>query len=40
MMGAECQHQSGLHVQEDAFILEVADPDTGCILRIDGSDRN
>jgi phenylacetate-CoA ligase len=32
MMGAECQHQSGLHVQEDAFILEVADPDTGRIL--------
>ena len=32
MMGAECQHQSGMHVQEDAFILEVADPDTGRIL--------
>ncbi len=32
MMGAECQHQSGLHVQEDAFIREVADPDTGRIL--------
>lgn len=29
MMGAECRHQSGLHVQEDAFILEIADPETG-----------
>lgn len=32
MMGAECRHQTGMHVQEDAFILEIADPDTGQIL--------
>ncbi|MFN9805078.1 MAG: phenylacetate--CoA ligase family protein [Betaproteobacteria bacterium] len=32
MMGAECRHQRGMHVQEDAFILEIADPDTGRIL--------
>ncbi|MGE0314311.1 MAG: phenylacetate--CoA ligase family protein [Lautropia sp.] len=32
MMGAECRHQTGMHVQEDAFILEIADPDTGEIL--------
>jgi phenylacetate-CoA ligase len=32
MMGAECRHQTGMHVQEDAFILEIADPDTGRIL--------
>jgi phenylacetate-CoA ligase len=32
MMGAECRHQSGMHVQEDAFILEIADPDTGRLL--------
>ena len=27
-MAAECQHKSGMHVFEDAFILEVNDPDT------------
>jgi phenylacetate-CoA ligase len=32
MLAAECRHQSGMHVQEDAFILEIADPDTGAIL--------
>jgi phenylacetate-CoA ligase len=32
MLGAECRHQSGLHVMEDAFILEIADPQTGRIL--------
>ena len=32
MMGAECRHQTGMHVQEDAFILEIADPDTGKLL--------
>lgn len=32
MMGAECHAQSGMHVQEDAFILEIADPETGKIL--------
>lgn len=32
MLGAECRHQSGMHVQEDAFILEIADPESGRIL--------
>lgn len=32
MLGAECSHQTGMHVQEDAFILEIADPETGRIL--------
>jgi phenylacetate-CoA ligase len=32
MLAAECRHRSGLHVMEDAFILEIADPETGRIL--------
>ncbi len=32
MMAAECGHQSGMHVQEDAYILEIADPESGKIL--------
>ena len=32
MLAAECEHQRGMHVMEDAFILEIADPDTGRIL--------
>lgn len=32
MMAAECRHQTGMHVQEDAFILEIADPESGRIL--------
>jgi phenylacetate-CoA ligase len=32
MLAAECRHQSGMHVQEDAFILEIADPETGALL--------
>ena len=32
MLAAECRHQTGMHVQEDAFILEIADPETGEIL--------
>jgi phenylacetate-CoA ligase len=32
MLAAECQQQSGMHVMEDAFILEIADPQTGRIL--------
>lgn len=32
MLGAECRHQRGMHVQEDAFILEIADPESGQIL--------
>jgi phenylacetate-CoA ligase len=32
MLAAECRHQTGMHVQEDAFILEIADPETGALL--------
>jgi phenylacetate-CoA ligase len=32
MMAAECEHRSGMHIQEDAVILEIADPDTGALL--------
>lgn len=32
MLAAECRRQSGMHVMEDAFILEVADPETGRLL--------
>ena len=32
MMAAECGQQSGMHVQEDAYILEIADPESGRIL--------
>lgn len=32
MLAAECQHQRGMHVMEDAFILEMADPETGKIV--------
>jgi phenylacetate-CoA ligase len=32
MLAAECTHQRGMHVMEDAFILEMADPETGRIL--------
>jgi phenylacetate-CoA ligase len=32
MLAAECRHRSGPHVMEDAFILEIADPETGRIL--------
>lgn len=28
-VGIECQVQSGLHIWEDAYILEIIDPDTG-----------
>ena len=35
MMGAECTHRTGMHVMEDAFILEIADPGTGA-LQADG----
>jgi phenylacetate-CoA ligase len=33
MMAAECEHRTGMHVQEDAVILEIADPDSGRILQ-------
>ena len=32
MLGAECRHQRGMHVMEDAFILEIADPETGRLV--------
>ena len=32
MLAAECRHQRGPHVMEDAFILEIADAESGRIL--------
>ena len=32
MMAAECTHRTGMHVQEDAFILEIANPETGALV--------
>ena len=32
MMAAECSERSGMHIQEDAVILEIADPETGAML--------
>jgi phenylacetate-CoA ligase len=32
MMAAECTHRSGMHIQEDAVLLEIADPETGALL--------
>src|SRR3984893_12099696 len=32
MMAAECSERAGMHIQEDAVILEIADPETGAIL--------
>jgi phenylacetate-CoA ligase len=31
-MAAECTHRSGMHIQEDAVILEIADTESGRIL--------
>lgn len=31
MMAAECEHKTGMHINEDAVILEVADPETGAL---------
>jgi len=31
-VGMECEAQSGLHIWEDAYILEIIDPDTGATL--------
>ena len=31
-MASECTHRSGMHIQEDAVILEIADPETGRIV--------
>jgi phenylacetate-CoA ligase len=31
-LASECTHRSGMHIQEDAVILEVADPETGRIV--------
>jgi len=32
MLAAECSHQTGMHIQEDAFVLEIVDPETGTPL--------
>jgi phenylacetate-CoA ligase len=32
MLAAECEHQRGMHAMEDAFILEIANPETGAIV--------
>jgi phenylacetate-CoA ligase len=32
MMAAECSERAGMHIQEDAVILEIADPETGANL--------
>jgi phenylacetate-CoA ligase len=32
MMAAECEHKTGMHINEDALILEVADPQTGALM--------
>lgn len=29
LMAAECTHKDGMHIYEDAFVMEVCDPDTG-----------
>ncbi len=31
-VGIECEAQSGMHIWEDAYILEIVDPDTGEVL--------
>jgi hypothetical protein len=32
MMAAECGARGGMHIQEDAVILEIADTETGAVL--------
>jgi phenylacetate-CoA ligase len=32
MMAAECGERAGMHIQEDAVILEIADPETGKLV--------
>lgn len=32
MMAVECSERAGMHIQEDAVILEIADPQTGKVL--------
>ena len=32
MMAAECGERAGMHIQEDAVILEIADPDSGALV--------
>jgi phenylacetate-CoA ligase len=32
MMAAECSHRCGMHIQEDAVLLEIADPASGALL--------
>jgi phenylacetate-CoA ligase len=31
-VAGECEHKSGMHIFEDAFIAEIIDPDTGVVL--------
>jgi phenylacetate-CoA ligase len=31
-VAGECQFKCGMHIFEDAFIAEIIDPDTGCVL--------
>jgi len=32
MLAAECEHQSGMHIMEDALMIEIMDPETGAPL--------
>jgi phenylacetate-CoA ligase len=32
IVASECRHQTGMHAMEDAFALEIADPETGRIV--------
>ncbi|MBI3374361.1 MAG: phenylacetate--CoA ligase family protein [Betaproteobacteria bacterium] len=32
MMAADCEHKTGMHINEDAVILEIADPGTGKLV--------
>lgn len=32
IVASECQHQTGMHAMEDAFVLEIADPETGRLV--------
>ena len=31
-IAADCPHKTGLHINEDAFVLEIVDPDTGAAI--------
>lgn len=32
MMAADCEHKNGMHINEDAVLLEIADPETGKLM--------